>query len=181
MLVSSFLLLFFALPIQLQAWSFSNVGFFFRSFFGWVHSAFGWGRSACGWDPSTFGSGRCSPTIGWGRSTLGWDCYNTFGWDRSTFGWGRSAFGWGRSAFCWGRLPTTTSEAGPVRPTPPDALVPTARGRITRRTTTAPEAATDLLVVLVPLPGDPPRPPRAASAYTLLLAYAWPGSPVATN
>ena len=78
--------------------------------------------------------------------------------------------------------PPHTSETGPVRTTPSaDALVPTARGRITRRTTTAPEAATDLLVVLVPLPGDPPRPPRAASAYTLLLAYAWPGSPVATN
>ena len=26
-------------------------------------------------------------------------------------------------------------------------------------------------------PDSPPRPPRAASAYTLLLAYAWPGSP----
>ena len=71
---------FFALPIL--AWSLSNnVGFFFLSFFGWVHSAFGWGRSTCGWDPSTLGSGRCSPTIGWGRSTFGWDCYNcTFGW-----------------------------------------------------------------------------------------------------
>ena len=45
--------LFFALPIQLLAWSFSNVGFFL-SFFGWVRSAFGWGSSTCGWDPSNY-------------------------------------------------------------------------------------------------------------------------------
>ena len=62
-----------------------------------------------------------------------------------------------------------------------DALVPTARGPITRRRTTAPEAATELREVLDASPGDSPRPPRAASAYTLLLANAWPGSPVAPS